>query len=42
MIHQTNYLIDQLKRKLEKMYLENGGIGENMYKARRNFKKGNQ
>jgi four helix bundle suffix protein len=38
-IHQTNYLIDQLKRKLEKMYLESGGVGENMYKARRNYKK---
>lgn len=38
LIHQTNYLLDQLLRRLEKDFLENGGLKENMFKARRNYR----
>lgn len=34
LIHQTNYLLDQLLRRLEKDFLENGGLKENMFRAR--------
>ena len=34
LIHQTNYLLDQLLRRLEKDFLEKGGLRENMFKAR--------
>lgn len=34
LIHQTNYLLDQLIRRLEQDFLENGGLKENMFKAR--------
>ena len=34
LIHQTNYLLDQLLRRLEKDFLEKGGLKENMFKAR--------
>lgn len=34
LIHQTNYLLDQQLRRLEKDFLENGGLKENMFKAR--------
>src|SRR3989442_13279428 len=34
LIHQTNYLLDQLLRQLEKDFLEKGGLKENMFKAR--------
>ena len=41
-IHQADYLIDQMLRKLEKDFLKNGGFTEHMYQVRRNFKsKGN-
>ena len=33
LIHQTNYLLDQLLRRLEKDFLEHGGLKENMFKA---------
>ncbi len=34
LIHQTNYLLDQQLRRLEKEFLEHGGLGERMFKAR--------
>jgi restriction system protein len=38
-IHQTNYLLDQQLRKLEKDFLEKGGFTERMYQARKKKKK---
>jgi four helix bundle suffix protein len=35
LIHQTNYLLDQQIRKMEKAFLEEGGIRERMTRARR-------
>lgn len=34
LIHQTNYLLDQQLRQLEKAFLEEGGFTERLYKAR--------
>jgi four helix bundle suffix protein len=34
LIHQTNYLLDQQLRRLEKDFLEKGGLKENMFRAR--------
>ena len=34
LIHQTNYLLDQLLRKLEKTFVEDGGLRERMTRAR--------
>jgi four helix bundle suffix protein len=34
LIHQTNYLLDQLIRKLEKAFIEEGGLRERMTRAR--------
>ena len=34
LIHQTNYLLDQLIRQLEKAFLEEGGLRERMTRAR--------
>jgi len=34
LIHQTNYLLDQLLRKLERAFLETGGLRERMTHAR--------
>jgi len=34
LIHQTNYLLDQLIRKLEKDFLAEGGLRERMTRAR--------
>ena len=34
LIHQTNYLFDQLIRELEKAFLEEGGLRERMNRAR--------
>ena len=34
LIHQTNYLVDQQLRRLEKDFLEQGGLRERMFKAR--------
>jgi restriction system protein len=33
-VHQTNYLLDQLLRQLEKQFLQEGGITERIYQAR--------
>lgn len=35
LIHQTNYLLDQQLRSLEKDFLENGGFTERLYHTRR-------
>ncbi len=34
LIHQTNYLLDQLLRQLEKAFVEEGGLRERMTRAR--------
>jgi four helix bundle suffix protein len=34
LVHQTNYLLDQQIRRLEKDFLEKGGLKENMFRAR--------
>jgi four helix bundle suffix protein len=34
LIHQTNYLLDQQLRRLEKDFLEQGGLRERMFQAR--------
>ncbi len=34
LIHQTNYLLDQPLRRLEKDFVERGGLRENMTRAR--------
>ncbi len=34
LIHQTNYLIDQQLKTLEKEFIEQGGLRERMYRAR--------
>jgi len=34
LIHQTNFLLDQLLRSLEKDFLQNGGFTERLYKVR--------
>jgi restriction system protein len=34
MIHQTNYLLDQLLRQLEEAFLRDGGLTERLYRAR--------
>ncbi|MGQ9620350.1 MAG: four helix bundle suffix domain-containing protein [Bacteroidales bacterium] len=36
LIHQTNYLLDQQIRKLEELFIQEGGIRERMLKARLN------
>ena len=41
LIHQTNYLIDQQLRRLEKDFLEQGGLRERMFQARLNHRKQN-
>lgn len=39
LIHQANYLIDQQLRRLEKDFLEQGGLRERMFKARLEHRK---
>ncbi len=39
LIHQTNYLLDQQLRTLEKAFLEEGGFTERLYKARSQYRK---
>lgn len=34
LVHQTNYLLDQLIRKLEKAFVEEGGLRERMTRVR--------
>ncbi len=38
LIHQTNYLIDQQMRRLEKDFVEQGGLRERMTRARLLFR----
>lgn len=40
LIHQTNYLLDQLVRRLEKDFVEKGGLRERMTRARLNHREG--
>lgn len=35
LIHQTNYLLDQLLKQLEQAFLRDGGLTERLYQARR-------
>lgn len=39
LIHQTNYLLDQQLRQLEKAFLEEGGFTERLYHARSTARK---
>ena len=39
LIHQANYLLDQLLRQLEKQFLQDGGFTEKLYHARKNARK---
>ena len=39
LIHQANYLIDQQLRRLEKDFLEQGGLRERMTRARLHYRK---
>jgi restriction system protein len=38
-IHQTNFLIDQQLRQLEREFLEQGGFTERLYKMRKGFRR---
>jgi four helix bundle suffix protein len=38
LIHQANYLIDQQLRRLEKDFLEQGGLRERMTRARLTYR----
>ena len=38
LIHQTNYLLDQQLKTLEKEFIEQGGLRERMTKARLNYR----
>ena len=40
LIHQENYLLDQLLRSLEKAFMEKGGFTERLYKMRKEKKDG--
>lgn len=42
LIHQTNYLLDQLLRTLEREFLEKGGLKENMFRARVEYRNKNR
>jgi len=35
LIHQTNYLLDQQLRQLEKAFLQDGGFTERLYRERK-------
>ena len=39
LIHQTNYLLDQQLRQLDKAFLEEGGFTERLYRTRSRFRK---
>jgi len=39
LIHQTNYLLDQQLRQLERQFLEEGGFTEKLYRVRSQMKK---
>ncbi len=38
LIHQANYLLDRQLQSLEKDFLQNGGLAERMYAARKNIR----
>ena len=40
LIHQTNFLLDQQLRQLERDFLEQGGFTERLYNMRKDFRKG--
>jgi four helix bundle suffix protein len=40
LIHQTNYLLDQQLRALEKEFLEEGGFTEKLYRVRSQMRDG--
>jgi four helix bundle suffix protein len=42
LIHQANYLLDQQIRRLEKDFLKNGGLRENMTRARLDYRRKNK
>lgn len=42
LIHQANYLLDKQIRRLEKDFLQHGGLRERMYNARLKARKNNQ
>ncbi len=39
LIHQTNFLLDQQLRQLEKQFLDQGGFTEKLYRARHNARR---
>jgi len=39
LVHQTNFLLDQQLRQLEKQFLEQGGFTEKLYRARHNTRR---
>jgi restriction system protein len=39
LVHQTNFLLDQQLRQLEKQFLEQGGFTEKLYRARQSSKR---
>jgi four helix bundle suffix protein len=39
LVHQTNFLLDQQLRQLEKQFLEQGGFTEKLYRARQSARK---
>ena len=39
LIHQTNFLLDQQLRQLEKQFLDQGGFTEKLHRARQNARK---
>jgi len=38
LIHQTNFLLDQQLKSLEKEFLEQGGFTERLYRERKKFR----
>jgi four helix bundle suffix protein len=42
LIHQTNYLLDQQLRQLERQFLDEGGFTERLYKARVQSRQGSK
>ena len=40
LLHKENYLLDQLSRSKERIFVEKGGFRENLFKKRREFKLG--
>jgi len=42
LIHQTNYLLDQQLRALEKEFLEEGGFTERLYRTRTQIRNRNK